>query len=351
MKKSLLIIFSMLVVSSNVFSADKVDYNKPFDEIKEQVSDFDQRHSLMSLKSISKNEEQNTVIDEKKSDDTNLIVKTDEPKKESLGEPIRIEKDKIVNVEQKNIVKESVKPVFVVQPTFPEEDKKAMDEAKEELKQALFIPDVNDDEGYDLLSDDEENKSNINVAPKIEEVKQSEEKKTDEPFVLKQVPEKKYDGTDIIFSNVIDEKADNVVNYPLLVNKPKKQEVKVEEKQKTEEIKTSDLLVNEKVENKEDLPRTISAPIAVKKVEPLEESKDILTAHIASYSTKDSAEKGITLWKEKYPLITLLKHSIKYENVPEKGIFYRLYLTGDEAKLENLCNQMKANKDWCNILR
>ena len=106
MKKSLLIIFSMLVVSSNVFSADKVDYNKPFDEIKEQVSDFDQRHSLMSPKSISKNEEQNTVVDEKKSDDTNLIVKTDEPKKESLGEPIKIEKDKIVNVEQKNIVKE-----------------------------------------------------------------------------------------------------------------------------------------------------------------------------------------------------------------------------------------------------
>ena len=56
-----------------------------------------------------------------------------------------------------------------------------------------------------------------------------------------------------------------------------------------------------KVESKEDLPRTISAPIVVKKVEPLEESKDILTAHIASYSTKDSAEKGITFWKEKYP--------------------------------------------------
>ena len=56
MYKNLFLIFSFLFFSQVAFSADEVDYNKPFDEIKSQVSDFDQRHSLMpvDIKPISK---------------------------------------------------------------------------------------------------------------------------------------------------------------------------------------------------------------------------------------------------------------------------------------------------------
>ena len=392
MNKTLLITFSFLLVPHIAFSADAVDYNKPFDEIKGQVSDFDQKHSLMPLeiKPIS----QSVVVNESNAGEYVNVLKPEEKKDEKNSvDTLKIEKDKIEKPEQKVIVKEEVKPVYVVPPAFPEEDKKAMEKAKTDLNDALFIPDVND------VDDDEEDAVNTpkkedgvqntknsvpsseltasapaGVAPQVPVVNNV---MNNEPFVLKEIPKKKFDGNDIIFSNIIDEKAGSMENHPLVIKKKRKSadvptdaepksllpETMAGEKQNDiSPIKPVTPVMSERNEIVNSLPKierkvkSVIKPLPQKKVvveNKVQEkvNEDILTAHIASYTTMETANKGIEIWKEKYPLITLLKPSIKYENVEGKGMFYRLYLTGDEAKVENLCNQMKANKDWCNIIR
>ena len=356
MNKTLLMTFSFLIIPQVVFSADNVDYNKPFNEIKEQLSDFDQRHSLMpvEIKPVQKTAPvvENDLVNQ------SLEHKTEESK--SL-EVIKIEKDKIETPEQKIVVKEEVKPVYVVPPVFPEEDKNALEKAREDLNQALFIPDVND---ADEEEDYEKNPSALENKP-VENLNQEtvKDESKNEPFVLKEIPQKKYDGTDIIFSNIIEEKSGSMENHPLIINKEKNQEIQpvaennpqmlvpndmsvVEDKKQVEENPVKKVDISERNEIIKSIP-------SIKKTEVKEEekNKDILTAHIASYTTEETANRGIDIWKEKYPLITILKTSVKYENVEGKGMFYRVYLTGDEAKIENLCNQMRANKDWCNILR
>lgn len=338
MNKILLFIFSFLLVSESVFSADNADYGRSSDDGKEQISDFDQRHSLMPVE--TKFVEKNIDSGAESSSFTNNSGN-------NLSDGGIISNMQFPKPEQKVVVKEEVKPVFVVPPAFPEEDKKAIDDVKEDLKQPLGISNGDSDDE----DDDDEKNQNKEIEKVNNEVKDSGKKVEEvknEPFVLKQVPEKKYDGTDIIFSNVIEEKAGSVENYPLIVNKPKK-----------EEIVKPLVVVNpeSQVENK---PLVVSEPRPQETSESLIVSepkkhdivlKDVLTAHIASYTTEETADKGIKLWTEKYPIISLLKPFVKYENVEGKGMFYRVYLTGDEAKIENLCNQMKSNKDWCNIIR
>ncbi|MBR1544368.1 MAG: hypothetical protein IJ638_00280, partial [Alphaproteobacteria bacterium] len=287
----------------------------------------------------------------------------------------KTQSEQFLKPEQKVIVKEEVKPVYVVPPAFPDADKKAMEQAKQDLENDFFIPDVNDNNNIPVKKENEEIKRNGGTVADVPSV--TEEAKTlpdakNEPFVLKQVPQKKYDGTDIILSNVIEEKAGTMENHPLIINKNRDGGKKTDlliPNENMNEAKVENASVVEPVANvaptslvkpvvsseRNDIINSIPViqrPVAKKTVpQNIVEEKDVLTAHIASYTTRETAERGIEIWKEKYPLITLLKSSIKYENVPEKGMFYRVYLTGSEAKLENLCNQMKSNNDWCNILR
>ena len=360
MNKILLIMFSFLIVSESAFSADDINSG----EGKEQISDFDQRHSLMpvEVKTIEKNDNSYTesLPGLEKKVENNSVGNTDIIQNQAFPKP-----------EQKIIVKEEVKPVFVVPPAFPEEDKKAITEVKAEVKENLKQPVVDDidDEDDDVKIESKKEEKSEKTDEAKEENKNIQDVKN-EPFVLKQVPEKKYDGTDIIFSNVIEEKAGSVENYPLIINKPKKDEtsVPVVKKEKSDliipdvkpQVEMKPLMVDEsKMDTK---PLIISAPkpnVETEHVVLESQSqkpqnvivKDVLTAHIASYTTEESANKGIKIWMEKYPMIALLTPSVRYENVQGKGMFYRVYLTGDEAKVENLCNQMKSNKDWCNIIR
>lgn len=358
MNKILLFTLSLLSLSQNVFAEDKVDYNKPFDEIKDQVSDFDHRHSLMpvEVKSVAgsaTSDIEPLVSNSNKKEDASVIEKANVSE---LNNVSKTQNEQFLKPEQKVIVKEEVKPVYVVPPAFPEADKNAMDEAKKDLEKDFFIPDVNDNNVEKVKTVDVKPES-IPVVP--EKIKNNEEVKN-EPFVLKQVPQKKYDGTDIILSNVIDEKAGSMENHPLIIKKNNNVEQKDAlggnmERKNEANIEPQPLIKPVVSSERKDIINsipTIQKPVQkTVDVQDKVEEKDVLTAHIASYTTEETANKGLEIWKEKYPLITLLKPSVKYENVPEKGMFYRLYLTGSEAKLENLCNQMKSNNDWCNILR
>ncbi len=74
-------------------------------------------------------------------------------------------------------------------------------------------------------------------------------------------------------------------------------------------------------------------------------------AHIASYVNNINANEGIAVYKSKYPRMDMFEASVKYEEVPNKGWFYRVYLLGDEKELDMLCREMKSHGDWCKVFK
>ena len=248
------IFISLLVsgISSSLLAEDKVDYNKPFPEIKEQVSSFDSRHSLMPV------EEKKESV-EKKSSLTFSNLQDDELEKPNVAE-------------------------------VPNEPVNAKVEVKKDDDFETVIISGKDD--------DEDIKDNFELR---------EEKLS---VVLKPTPLKKDNA---IRSDVIDEKVGDMVSKPLF---------------------------NDNVEKKSHTDISKSYFI---------ETEDDMTslAHVASYTTEESAYDGLKMLEKKYPQFNIFEPYVKYENVPNKGWYYRLYLVGDRRELSMLCKDMKKNNDWC----
>ena len=108
---------------------------------------------------------------------------------------------------------------------------------------------------------------------------------------------------------------------------------------KTEEVKP----VADVSSYRMDVP--VANPVKMDVVENKENEKSF--AHVASYTTEESARNGFKLLEKKYPQFNIFEPSVKYENVPNKGWFYRLYLVGDKRELSMLCKDMMQNGDWC----
>ncbi len=256
MKKILFLCAEIIFVSCATF-AQTVDYNKPFDEIKSQISSFDSRHSLMPIE--QKVEEKNNIVDEKAN--------------EALVPHVASENMKVEEKNTKN------------------------SESKQNDFQTIVV------EGKDEESS----------------IKQEELA----PVVLKPIPHKKYDGSDLILSNMIEEKVSDVVNIPLNVKK------------KTEEEKT---LKSQKI-----LPKKEYI------IEGSEEGDTML--HVASYNDENSAYNALKWYEKKYPQTKLFEPFVRYEKVENKGWYYRLYFIGDVYELRVLCDVMKKNKDWCMLIK
>lgn len=123
-----------------------------------------------------------------------------------------------------------------------------------------------------------------------------------------------------IVSNVIEEKKEDVVSLPLYGNS-------VNEKKKDVNVEKKDVVVKDR-----------NTPYQS-------------VAHVASYKDRASANKGIDVFVSKYPDAGDLEPFVSYEYVDGKGNLYRLYFLGRERELSKLCREMKANGDWCNILK
>ena len=251
------VFFLIIGFPLSLWAEDKVDYDKPFPEIKEQVSSFDSRHSLMPVEEKKESVEKNTV--EKKSSLTFSNLQDDELEKPNVAE-------------------------------VPNEPVNAKVEVKKDDDFETVIISGKDD--------DEDIKDNFELR---------EEKLS---VVLKPTPLKKDNA---IRSDVIDEKVGDMVSKPLF---------------------------NDNVEKKSHTDISKSYFI---------ETEDDMTslAHVASYTTEESAYDGLKMLEKKYPQFNIFEPYVKYENVPNKGWYYRLYLVGDRRELSMLCKDMKKNNDWC----
>jgi hypothetical protein len=81
------------------------------------------------------------------------------------------------------------------------------------------------------------------------------------------------------------------------------------------------------------------------------ETAGIAMAHVASYLDKDAALGGYKNLSAKYPQVLRLEPSIAHEEVPGRGLFYRLYLIGDRNALASLCSEMHTLNDWCLVVK
>ena len=350
------IFISLLVsgISSSLLAEDKVDYNKPFPEIKEQVSAFDTRHSLMPVE--EKNESVNkTSVENTPSLEVSNNLNVDELSKVNTADVSNQNPNVKVNVEnvddfktviisgkdneEKNIVggnktfelREEHLPVVLKPTPLKTEDVQPIANI---TPYRTDVPAVNS-----VKMDVVENKNAVqpiaNIIPYRTDVPAVNPVKMD-------VVENKNAVQPI--ANIIPYRTDVPVANPMKVDVV---ENKVEVKPvvlkplplKTEEVKP----VADVSSYRMDVP--VANPVKMDVVENKENEKSF--AHVASYTTEESARNGFKLLEKKYPQFNIFEPSVKYENVPNKGWFYRLYLVGDKRELSMLCKDMMQNGDWC----
>ena len=320
------IFISLLVsgISSSLLAEDKVDYNKPFPEIKEQVSAFDTRHSLMPVE--EKNESVNkTSVENTPSLEVSNNLNVDELSKVNTADVSNQNPNVKVNVENVDDFKTVIisgkdneeKNIVGGNKTF---------ELREEHLPVVLKP-------TPLKTEDVQPIANITPyrtdVPAVNSVKMDvvENKNAVQPI-----------------ANIIPYRTDVPVANPMKVDVV---ENKVEVKPvvlkplplKTEEVKP----VADVSSYRMDVP--VANPVKMDVVENKENEKSF--AHVASYTTEESARNGFKLLEKKYPQFNIFEPSVKYENVPNKGWFYRLYLVGDKRELSMLCKDMMQNGDWC----
>ena len=398
MKKRLLTFAFVLTTSSFVFANDGIDYDKPYDQIKEQLSSFENRHSLMPKPIVE--EKNNSVIENPVVADNVSVVApvVSENANQNVGpkvEPVADVKatNEFSNTEQASVVEED----------------KTTENKKTVIKSITKAPENLDEFrwpfGRRRNFDSRESvgpvpsPTSVPVAPvaPIEPVKVETPNQKPEGYdeLMKMAREQggvikpsnyKEDASGnlvlmsdekmaTVLSPVVEEKKENVVIKPLFggaqnnVAVEQNPVVKNETQQPVVEVKQPE--ITQSVENKSEysapLVNNTVVPVVEKKVEErqvvvepvvsvkktsMSEEKPFQSiAHIASYLTEENAKKGEGVVRGKYPRASMFETYINYEYVDGKGSFYRLYFTGDKRELEYLCREMKANGDWCNILK
>lgn len=79
--------------------------------------------------------------------------------------------------------------------------------------------------------------------------------------------------------------------------------------------------------------------------------KQFTKIHIASYKDEKSAYQGGVILQNKYNNSYYYQIEINYENIKDKGWYYRIYFIGESEKIIPLCERIKKSGDWCNIVK
>ncbi len=74
-----------------------------------------------------------------------------------------------------------------------------------------------------------------------------------------------------------------------------------------------------------------------------------LYAHLASYYTQETLEKGWKELKQTFPELTRFKTVETQVTLPEKGKYIRLYIKGKAADIRNVCGLLNEKKQYCLI--
>ncbi len=280
-------IIGVLVFPSVLFAQQKIDYDKPYDQIKSQISSFQDRHSLMPMPVEENIVENNNQTNNQTNDANQENIENSSPVQHNL-------KDDEKSYEQNS--DEKVEPVIV--------------SGNKDLEPVVLKrpePKVQKPEGYDELMEMARQQGGV--------IKPSSYVEDENGNLI--IPQNSQVDNNVnnIKSNLIVENKNNVVNKPLFEKKS-----------------------NNQTDSNEN--NVIS-----------EEKPFQAMAHIASYQSEESARHGIVEIEKKYPQTNIFEPFVNYEYVKGKGNFFRLYFVGDERELQYLCRDMKKNGDWCNILK
>lgn len=74
-----------------------------------------------------------------------------------------------------------------------------------------------------------------------------------------------------------------------------------------------------------------------------------LYAHLASYYTQETLEKGWKELKQTFPGLERFKTVETQVTLPEKGKYIRLYIKGKPADIRHICARLNENKQYCLI--
>lgn len=74
-----------------------------------------------------------------------------------------------------------------------------------------------------------------------------------------------------------------------------------------------------------------------------------LYAHLASYFTQETLEKGWQELKQTYPALAKFKTLETRVTLPEKGKYIRLYIKGKAADIKKICARLNAKNQYCLI--
>ena len=90
-----------------------------------------------------------------------------------------------------------------------------------------------------------------------------------------------------------------------------------------------------------------SAPPELIGPQALAKTGDMASVHLASYRSRDMAEKGWKVLDDHYSGLIYFKPVIREVDLPGKGHFYRLFAEGEPAMIASLCASLKARKLYC----
>ena len=79
--------------------------------------------------------------------------------------------------------------------------------------------------------------------------------------------------------------------------------------------------------------------------------KQFTKIHIASYKDEKTANKGAAILQNKYNSSYNFQLEINYENIENKGWYYRIYFIGESEKIIPLCEKIKQSGNWCDIVK
>jgi hypothetical protein len=320
--KSFLLGFSIILFSGAAFAQENIDYDKPYDQIQEQIrrrndapqNGFESRHSLMP-RDFGNEDSAVPVVSASTGDaaaagsSTTEAVSAPEAK---AAEPITLEPVQGA-------------PVAPAKSTTTEP-------ARGELAETPAP-----------------------AAASVPSVAAGAEGADPEPVLLREVRMERLEmPTEYMESGgmlipapivpVIDERAGDMTNVPLF-----SKDGATGSGQRAAEpgpVRTLDIAPPTPQEN----PRSrdmLTAP-APSGARPAPASM-FASAHVASYNTETSALKGVEVLGGKYPRTGALAYRIALEDVPGKGYFYRLYFEGDKKEVGALCREIKASGEWCRI--
>lgn len=86
--------------------------------------------------------------------------------------------------------------------------------------------------------------------------------------------------------------------------------------------------------------KPVKMTTAVKKEPPL-------YAHLASYHTQETLEKGWRKLKKAFPELATFKTVETHVTLPEKGKYIRLYIKGAAEKIRSVCDLLNEKKLYC----